>query len=46
VNELRFPAIEVIDDEHGEELILGRNSLNKLHLLLKGPVGQVELLDR
>jgi predicted aspartyl protease len=46
VNELRFPAIEAIGDEHGEELILGRNFLNKLHLLLKGPRVQVELLDR
>jgi predicted aspartyl protease len=46
VNGLRLPAIEVIGDEQGNELILGRNFLNKLNLLLKGPLGQVELLDR
>lgn len=46
IGSLRLPAIEVLGDESGEEIILGRNLLNKLHLLLNGPKNQVEMLDR
>lgn len=46
IGSLRLPAIEVLGDESGDEIILGRNLLNKLHLLLNGPKNQVEMLDR
>jgi predicted aspartyl protease len=32
-----LPGVEVVGDEVGRELILGRNVLNKLILLLNGP---------
>jgi hypothetical protein len=46
VDGLRFPAIEVVGDEQGKEIVLGRNFLNKLNLLLRGPAHLVDLLDR
>jgi predicted aspartyl protease len=46
VNGLRLPAIEVVGDEKGKEILLGRNFLNKLNLLLHGPAQQVDVLDR
>lgn len=46
VGALRLPAIEVVGDEEGNEIILGRNLLNKLRLLLDGRAAQVTLLDR
>ena len=42
IGKLRLPAVEVVGDEQGEEIILGRNVLNRLKLLLDGPAGQVE----
>ena len=32
-----FPGIEVVGDDEGETIVLGRNLLNKLILLLDGP---------
>lgn len=46
VGPLRLPAIEVLGDETGDEIVLGRNVLNKLRLLLDGPKGEVELLSK
>lgn len=46
VDGLRFPAIEVVGDEQGKEIVLGRNFLNKLNLLLRDPAHLVDLLDR
>lgn len=37
VGSLRLPAVEVVGDEQGDEIILGRNVLNRLRLLLDGP---------
>lgn len=34
---IRLPAIDVVSDDWGEVIILGRNALNKLRLLLNGP---------
>jgi predicted aspartyl protease len=39
-----LPAIEVVGDDQGKEIVLGRNVLNRLKLLLDGPAGQVETL--
>ncbi|MCX6030822.1 MAG: hypothetical protein NT169_16190 [Chloroflexi bacterium] len=34
---LRLPGVFVVGDEQGNEIVLGRNVLNKLRLLLDGP---------
>lgn len=46
IDTIRLPAIEVVGDEDGDEIILGRNVLNKLRLLLEGRLEQVTLLDK
>ncbi|MBI3913064.1 MAG: hypothetical protein HY327_02540 [Chloroflexi bacterium] len=40
---IRLPSIEVIGDDWGDEIIIGRNALNKLRLLLDGPKQTTEL---
>lgn len=40
--EWRLPGVFVVGDEQGDEIILGRNILNKLRLLLDGPDEFVE----
>jgi predicted aspartyl protease len=39
-----LPGIEVIADDLTEDVLLGRNALNRLILLLDGPAGQVDVL--
>jgi predicted aspartyl protease len=34
---LRLPSVFVVGDEQGNEIVLGRNVLNRLRLLLDGP---------
>lgn len=34
---LRLPGVFVVGDEQGDEIVLGRNVLDKLRLLLNGP---------
>jgi len=43
IGDLRLPAIEVIGDEVGEEIILGRDVLNKLLVILNGPKQELEI---
>lgn len=45
VGSYRFLAIEVVADNHSEEIILGRNLLNKLVLLLDGPQNLTDVWD-
>ena len=40
---LRLPAIEVVGDDSGAEVIVGRNVLNKLRITLDGPAGVLEV---
>jgi len=42
---LRLPIVEVVGDDQGQEIILGRNAINQLRLLLDGPAEQVAILD-
>ncbi len=42
----RLPGIEVVADERGKDVLLGRNVLNKLILLLNGPDGETDVLSR
>jgi predicted aspartyl protease len=43
---LHLPGIEVVGDEMGNEIILGRNVLNHLVLLLDGPGQQSDVFDQ
>ena len=43
---LTLPGVIVIGDEQGDEIILGRNVLNKLRLRLDGPARFTEILTR
>ena len=40
---LRLPGIFVVGDEQGDEIVLGRNVLNKLRLFLDGPANLTEI---
>ena len=37
IEDFRLAAVEVVGDDQGSEVILGRNVLNRLRLLLDGP---------
>jgi len=39
-----MPAVDIVSDPSGREVILGRNVLNKLRLLLDGPAHGTEVL--
>jgi predicted aspartyl protease len=39
-----LPGIEVVGDAHGDRVLLGRNVLNKLILLIDGPLETTDLL--
>ncbi len=41
---MRLPGVFVVGDDYGDEIILGRNLLNKLHLSLDGPAALTEVL--
>lgn len=41
-----LPGIEVIADESSQDVLLGRNALNRLILLLDGPAGQADVLPK
>ncbi|MCB0191007.1 MAG: hypothetical protein KDJ65_03610 [Anaerolineae bacterium] len=45
LDNVRLPAVEVIGDEQGEEIIVGRNILNRLKILFDGPSNRVEILS-
>jgi hypothetical protein len=42
---LRLPSIRVVADERSNEIILGRNVLNRLCVILDGPKQETELLE-
>lgn len=46
VGSLLLPGAVVVGDDHGHEVLLGRNKLNKLILLLDGPRNETELFER
>jgi predicted aspartyl protease len=45
-DQIRIPGVEVVSDDWGDRVILGRNILNKLHISLDGPSQIIQLLDR
>ena len=42
----RFPSINVVADDEGDDILLGRNLLNRLILLLDGPGQRTDMLTR
>lgn len=44
ISEMTLPGIYVVGDELGQDIILGRNVLNRLRLLLDGPARLMKLL--
>jgi len=45
IGKITFPLVEIVADDRGDNLILGRNILNKLVMILDGPKTLLELLD-
>ena len=43
IKTLRLSSIEVVGDDWGNEIIIGRNALNKMRLVLEGPKQVTEL---
>jgi predicted aspartyl protease len=46
LGDLRLPDVLVVGDEQGDEIILGRNVLNKLRILLDGPANLADILPQ
>lgn len=42
---LYIRALQVLGDEQGDEIVLGRTILNRLHLVLDGPAAITEILE-
>lgn len=45
IGDLTLPGIEVIGDEFIDEVVLGRDVLNHLHIVLDGPDERVEISE-
>ncbi len=45
VESITLPGLYVVGDEDGNEIVLGRNFLNRLRLLLDGPATVTRILD-
>lgn len=45
IGDIRFPAIEIIADPIGDEIVVGRNILNLLRICLDGPRQMVEVSE-
>ena len=44
IDDRTLPGIWVVGDEVGDEIVLGRNVINKMRLLLDGFASQTEIL--
>jgi predicted aspartyl protease len=44
VGPITLPGIEIVGDEAADEVLLGRDVLNKLRMLLDGPGRQIHVL--
>jgi predicted aspartyl protease len=45
IESLHLRALRVLADDEGEEVVLGRQVLNRLRLLLDGPAGLLDITD-
>lgn len=43
IDGLTLPSVYVVGDEMGEDIVLGRDVLNKLRILLNGPAQRVDV---
>lgn len=43
--DVRLPAVEIVADTQSDEVILGRNVLNRLKIFLDGPGTTIEVID-
>ena len=43
IGDLRLPLIEIVADDRGDEIILGRNVVNRLVMVLDGPKQILEI---
>jgi len=46
IADIRLPAMEIVADERGADVIVGRNILNRLNITLRGPQRELEIHDR
>lgn len=44
LEELQISALQVLADEQGDEIVLGRPVLNRLKMILDGPAAQIEIM--
>ena len=45
IGTLLFPGVEVVGDEQSDEIVLGRDVLNRLRIVLDGPQATTEFSD-
>lgn len=45
IGDITLPGIEVVGDEISDEVVLGRNVLNRLRVVLDGRKGMIEVSD-
>ena len=45
IGDFNLPGVYVVGDDRGNECVLGRNVINRLKMLLDGPLGNTLLLD-
>ncbi len=45
IGDIRLPAIQIVADKRGEEIIVGRDILNMLRVLLDGPKQIVDISE-
>jgi predicted aspartyl protease len=45
IGEINLPGIEVVGDEYSDEIVLGRDVLNRLHVSLNGPATTTTVSD-
>jgi predicted aspartyl protease len=45
LDRLHIRALQVLGDEQGDEIVLGRTVLNRLHIVLDGPAAVAEIIE-
>ena len=45
LDELKVSAVQVLSDDQGDEIVIGRRILNRLKIILDGPAAQMEILE-
>jgi predicted aspartyl protease len=45
LDNLRLRAVQVLGDAQGDEIVLGRTILNRLHIVLDGPAAVLDIVE-